>query len=76
MRLAGTTVDGMRYRIEDRCRGGRRVPIRAWGFPPLAVNSSRFSGKFTAEPPHSATSTISGEVSGQTVSGSLLDRTR
>jgi hypothetical protein len=76
MKLAGTTVTGLRYRIEDRCPGGRRLRIRAWGFPPLAIKASRFSGKFTAEAPHRARSTISGEVSGQTVSGSLLDRTR
>lgn len=76
MKLAGATVTGLRYQIEDRCPGGRRLRIRAWGFPPLAIKASRFNGKFTAEPPHSATSTISGEVSGQTISGSLLDRTR
>jgi hypothetical protein len=76
MKLAGATVTGLRYRIEDRCPGGRRLRIRAWGFPPLTVKASRFSGKFTAGSPHIATSTISGEVSGSTVSGSLLDQTR
>ncbi|MBV9918620.1 MAG: hypothetical protein JO153_19135 [Solirubrobacterales bacterium] len=76
MRLTGPTVASLRYRIEDRCPGGRRLRISAWGFPPLAIKGSRFSGKFTAQPPHSATSTISGEVAGERVSGSLLDRTR
>ena len=75
-RIAGTSVRGLRYRIADRCQGGKRLLVRAWGFPALAIKRHKFGGTFVAKAPASAKAIITGRVSGTRVTGTLSDRTR
>jgi hypothetical protein len=69
-------VRRLRYRINDRCPGGKRLVVRAWGFPALKIARHRFGGTFVAKPPASAKAIITGTVFGSTVKGTLSDRTR
>jgi hypothetical protein len=76
LRITGSLVKALRYRIDDRCQGGKRLFVRAWGFPPLAIKHHRFGGTFVAKAPASAKAIIRGTVSGTKVTGTLSDRTR
>ncbi len=75
-RLSAGAVRRLRYRIDDRCPAGRRLIVRAWGFPALKIAHHRFGGTFVAKPPASAKAVIAGTVSGATVRGTLFDHTR
>jgi hypothetical protein len=75
-RLTFASVEHLQFRIVDRCPHGRHLFVRSWGFPPLAIANSHFGGKFVAEPPAAATTTITGKIDGTRVTGSLSDRTR
>jgi hypothetical protein len=75
-KLDGREITNLQYRITDRCPNGRLLFVHNWGFPPLAVKNAQFGGKFVAKPPQDATAIISGRVSGETVSGTLSDRSR
>ncbi len=75
-RISQGAVRQLRYRIDDRCPGGKRLVVRAWGFPALKITGDRFGGTFKAKAPASAKAVISGTVSGTTVRGTLSDRTR
>lgn len=74
--LSNGSISRLQYHIDDRCPGGRLLLVHDWGFPSFTVKQSTFGGKFVAKPPAKATAIISGKVSGETVSGSLWDRTQ
>jgi len=74
--LSNGAIEGLQYRINDRCPDGRLLFVRNWGFPSMPVKQSKFGGKFSAKPPTKATAIVSGNVSAETVSGSLWDRTQ
>ena len=74
-RIASGAVRQLRYRIDDRCPGTRRLVVRAWGFPALKIAHHHFGGTFVAKPPASAKATISGTVSGSKITGTVADRT-
>ncbi len=74
--ISGGAVRRLRYRINDRCPGGKRLVVNAWGFPPLKIAHHHFGGTFVAKAPASAKAVITGTVSGTTVHGTLSDRTR
>jgi hypothetical protein len=75
-RIASGSVRVLRYRIDDRCPGGKRLSIRAWGFPPLRIKRGHFGGTFVAKAPASAKAIVTGTVSRRAISGVLTDRTR
>jgi hypothetical protein len=75
-KLDGHAITELQYRIADRCPNGRLLFVHNWGLPPLRVTGSRFGGRFAATPPGQATAIITGRVSGETVSGTLSDRSR
>jgi hypothetical protein len=70
------SVKSLRYRIDDRCPGAKRLSVRAWGFPPLRIKDGRFGGTFVAKAPAAAKAVVTGAVSGTAVRGTLSDRTR
>jgi hypothetical protein len=75
LKLSGGKVRSLQYHIEDRCPRGKLLFVHDYGFPPIPIKQSKFSGRFEARPPQAATATVAGVVSGRTVSGSLMDRT-
>ena len=74
-KLSASGVKNLRYRIDDRCPGGKLLFVRAWGFPVIPVKSGRFAEKFVARRPEVGSTTITGRVSGTTVIGSVHDQT-
>jgi hypothetical protein len=74
--LSGRFVTKLRYRIVDSCGHGRRLYVRAWGFPPLAISHGRFGGRFVAKSPHQATAVVTGRITAGSISGSLSDRSQ
>jgi hypothetical protein len=75
-KLDGSAVTDLQYHIDDRCPDGRLLFVHNWGFPALPVKNSKFGGTFVAKPPEKAKATVAGRVSGDTVSGTLTDRSR
>lgn len=76
LQISRGAVRRLRYRITDRCPGGRRLSVRAWGFPPLRIAHHRFGGTFVAKAPAEAKAVVAGTVSGAVIRGTLRDRTR
>lgn len=74
--VSGTTVTRLTFTIVDKCPGKHIVYVHDSHFPTMPVTNRSFGGKFTAKPPSVATVTVSGHVSGRTVSGTLTDRSR
>jgi hypothetical protein len=76
LKLGGSAVSDLQYHIDDRCPDGRVLFVHNWGFPALPVKNSRFGGTFVAKAPEKAKAVVAGRVSGNTVSGTLSDRSR
>jgi hypothetical protein len=74
-RLTTSAVTGLRYRIDDHCPGGKLLFVTNFGFPALTVKHTKFGGTFVAQAPQKATAIVRGTVTGQTVTGTLSDRT-
>jgi len=74
--LSGHSITKLQYHINDRCPDGTTLFVHNFGFSPLAIKHSKFGATFTARAPQSAKTTIAGRVAGNTVSGTLSDRTR
>jgi hypothetical protein len=72
----GAAITHLQFHIVDRCPGGKQLFVHDSGFPALQVKNSKFGGTFVARAPEKATAIVSGRVQGQTVSGTLSDRTR
>ena len=74
--MSGASVSNLFFKIVDKCPGKRILNIRDNHFPAMTIKNNAFGEKFTAKPPSVATVTVSGHLSGRTVSGTLMDRSR
>lgn len=87
--ISGGYVQNLQYHVDDRCRGGKLLFVHDFDFPPMRIthlksggkpgsnsgskSSGRFGGSFVATG-GIATARLQGQTAGETVSGSLSDR--
>lgn len=72
--VAGNQVRALTYHIDDRCPGGKRLFVNAWGFPAMQIKDAKFGGTFVGTAPQQATAIVRGRMSHDTVRGTLSDQ--
>ena len=69
-KVAGGAVNGLEYRIRDKCTDGHILRVLNHGFPPIKISHNQFGGTFG---PAGEPAVIHGTFSGKKVTGSIKD---
>jgi len=72
--VSSSSVKGLQFHIIDKCSAKRILFVRDHGIPSMSISHSKFGGTFHNK--EGSTITVSGDVHGQRVGGSLKDKTK